>query len=83
MRGNEITFQVNESPEEGYEARALGHAIFTQADDWKELKYMLRDAVHCHFNPEEKPRLINIHYVYDEVIQVGEEVSEIEEIAAV
>ena len=30
----EITFQVRPSPEGGYEARALGHSIFTEADDW-------------------------------------------------
>ena len=75
MRGNEITFQVIESPEGGYEAWALGHNIVTEADDWKELKEMLRDAVHCHFDAEDKPKLINIHFVRDEVIEVGEEVT--------
>ena len=82
MWGTEITFEVRESLEGGYEARALGHAILTQAEDWKELKYMLRDAVHCHFDPEDKPKLINIHFVRDEVIEVGEPVSEVEEIVA-
>ena len=79
---NEITFQVIASPEGGYEAWALGHNIVTEADDWKQLKYMLRDAVHCHFDAGEKPKLINIHFVHDEVIEVGEPVSEIEEIVA-
>lgn len=73
MWGSEITFEVRESPEGGYEARALGHAIFTQGDNWEELKEMLRDSVHCHFDPDEKPKLINIHFVRDEVIDVGEE----------
>ena len=82
MKINEITFQVIESLEGGYEAWALGHNIVTEADDWKELKYMLRDAVHCHFNAEDKPKVINIHFVHDEVIEVGEPVSEVEEIAA-
>ena len=81
MWGTEVTFEVRESPEGGYEARALGYGIFTEADDWKELKYNLRDAVHCHFDPGERPKLINIHFVRDEVIEVGEAVSEIEEIA--
>ena len=80
MWGTEITFEVRESPEGGYKARALGHPIFTQAEGWKELKYMVQDAVHCHFDPEEKPKLINIHFVRDEVIEVGEPVSEIEHI---
>ena len=73
MWGTEVTFEVRESPEGGYEARALGHAIFTQADDWKDLKAMLRDAVHCHFDSDDKPKFINIHFVKDEVIEVGEE----------
>lgn len=75
MWGTEITFEVRESTEGGYEARGLGHAIFTQGDDWKDLKEMLRDAVHCHFDPEDRPKLINIHFVRDEVIEVGEEVT--------
>ena len=72
---NEVTFVIRESPEGGYEAHALGHAIVTQADDWHELKYMLRDAVHCHFEAAELPKLINIHFVRDEIIEVGDPVS--------
>ena len=45
MPANEIVFQVWESPERGYEARAVGYSIFTQGDDWEDLKFMLRDAV--------------------------------------
>ncbi len=47
--GTEIIFAVEESPEGGYEARALGHSIYTQAATLEELKEMLRDAVRCHF----------------------------------
>ena len=36
----EIIFQVIPSPEGGYEARALGYSIFTEADDWQQLKEM-------------------------------------------
>jgi hypothetical protein len=50
MAQSEIIFSIQESPEGGYEARALGHAIFTQADSMEELKTMLRDAVECHFS---------------------------------
>ena len=70
MPDSEITFQVCESPEGGYEAHALGYSIFTEADDWERLKYMLRDAVLCHFEDGEAPRLIHIHLVRDEVISV-------------
>ena len=44
-----IVFQVRESPEGGYEARAVGHGIFTEADSWEYLREMMRDAVLCHF----------------------------------
>lgn len=65
----EVTFAVQEDLESGgYCARALGYGIFTQAEDWKELKAMVRDAVECHFDPEERPKLINLHFVSDEVI---------------
>jgi hypothetical protein len=50
MTRSEIVFLVRESPEGGFEARALRHAVFTQADSMDELKAMLRDAVACHFS---------------------------------
>lgn len=68
MAEKEIIFLVEESPEGGYEARALGHAIFTEADTFEELKEMVRDAVHCHFDESEKPVLIRLYLVKDEVI---------------
>jgi hypothetical protein len=68
MSQTEIIFAVQESPEGGYEARALGHSIFSQAETLDELKVMLRDAVACHFADGEKPSLIRLHVVKDEVI---------------
>lgn len=66
----EIIFTVAESPEGGYEARALGHSIYTQADTLPELKSMVQDAVRCHFDEADRPRLIRLHLVKDEVIAV-------------
>jgi hypothetical protein len=68
MSETEIIFSVQESAEGGYEARALGFSIFTQADTLPELKSMLRDAVACHFTNADKPRVIRLHMVKDEVI---------------
>lgn len=68
MIQSEIIFSVQESPEGGYEAHALGHAIFTQADSMDELKTMLRDAVACHFGDDAKPSVIRLHMIKDEVI---------------
>jgi len=68
MTQSEIIFTVKESPKGGYEARALDYSIFTQADSIDELKTMIRDAVSCHFENGEKPSVIRLHMVTDEVI---------------
>lgn len=70
MPNSEIIFAVQESPEGGFEARALGFSIFTQADSLEELKTAIRDAVSCHFDADSKPALIRLHIVKDEVIPV-------------
>ncbi len=70
VRANEVIFEVAESPDGGYDARALGHSIFTQGDDWADLKAMARDAVLCHFEEGEAPRVIRLHLVLDEAIAV-------------
>jgi predicted RNase H-like HicB family nuclease len=65
----EIVFQIEEDPEGGYTARALGASIFTQADTVEELRAMIRDAVRCHFDdPEKRPKMIRLHFCRDEVI---------------
>ncbi len=56
----EIIFSVQESPEGGYDARALGFSIFTQADSLKKLKTMIRDAVSCHFEEGIKHIIIRL-----------------------
>lgn len=55
---NEIIFVVEEAAEGGYAARALGHSIFTEADMREALKDAVRNAVQCHFDELEAPRLI-------------------------
>ena len=67
---NEIIFTVTESLDGGYEAQAVGHSIYTQCDEYHELSEILRDAVKCHFDEDELPSLIRIHWVKDEVIAV-------------
>jgi predicted RNase H-like HicB family nuclease len=69
MSMQEIIFIVTEDESGGYNARAIGHGIFTQAETREELEQMVRDAVRCHFEPEQAvPKLIHLHYVHDEVI---------------
>lgn len=68
MKPSEIVFVAQNSPEGGYEARALGHAIFTQAESLDELREMVRDAVCCHFGSDSAQCLIRLHFVNDGVI---------------
>jgi predicted RNase H-like HicB family nuclease len=65
---SEIIFSVEEDPEGGYVAEALGHSIVTQADTMEELREMVRDAVRCHFDEGARPVVIRLHMVRDEVI---------------
>jgi hypothetical protein len=65
---NEIIFVVEESREGGYEARALSHSIFTEADTLDEIRSMVKDAVRCHFDETDRPRIIRLHIVRDEVL---------------
>lgn len=65
---NEIIFLVQEDPEGGYTARALGESIFTEADTWDELKEMVHDAVNVHFDENQKPAIIRLHLVREEVL---------------
>jgi len=63
----EIIFIVEESPEGGYEARALGHSIFTEAETIEELKENVKEAIHCHFEVD-IPKIIRLHYIKEEII---------------
>jgi hypothetical protein len=67
---DEIIFIIEESKEGGFEARALSHSIFSEAEDMVSLKKEIRDAVFCHFEKENMPKLIRLHLVKDEVLAV-------------
>ena len=64
----EIFFLIKESPEGGFEAEALGQAIFTEADTVEELKSQIKDAVSCHFEEKDRPAIIRLRFVREEVI---------------
>lgn len=67
----ELIFEVRDAEEGGFFARALGHAIFTEAETWEQLKTRVREAAQLHFeDPSELPNLIQLHYVKDEIIPI-------------
>jgi hypothetical protein len=65
---NEIIFLIEEAPEGGYTARALGPSILTGAESLDALREEIRDAVRCHFDEGRSPRVIRLHFVREEVI---------------
>jgi hypothetical protein len=65
---SEIVFVVQDAPEGGYVARAVGRSIHTQADTFADLHQRVRDAVRRDFENHAAPRLIRLHFVRDEVI---------------
>lgn len=68
MGTNEIILVVEEAPEGGFTAHALGASIFTEADTLAELRVKVREAVECHFEDENRPAIIRLHFVREEVL---------------
>lgn len=64
----EIIFLIKDSIDGGYEAKAVGFSIFTEAETMENLKSNIVEAVDCHFDKNKKPRLIGLHYIKEEII---------------
>lgn len=64
----ELLFVVEEQDDGGFLASAVGASIVTQAEMLEELRAMVRDAAACHFDEADRPRMIRLHSVRDEVI---------------
>lgn len=67
---NEVFFLVEEALEGGYTAKALSESIFTEGETIDELKVNIREAVHCHFEEENLPKIIRLHLVKEELLVV-------------
>ncbi len=67
---SEIIFVVENSDEGGYTAKSLGYSIYTEAETLDELKENVKDAIKCHFDEKEIPRIARLHIVKDEVIAI-------------
>lgn len=66
----ELIFLVEEAPEGGFTARALGESIFIEAEDLATLHEQVRDAVRCHFEEGRQPKVVRLHFVREELIAV-------------
>ena len=65
----EVLFNVEEADGGGYIATAATEGIVTEAESVADLHRQVRDAVACHYDAgEDRPRLIRLHFVRDEVL---------------
>ena len=65
----ELIFEVRDAEEGGLYARALGYGIFTEGETRDELRSNVLEAVSIHFeDATTRPRLVQLHYVKDELI---------------
>lgn len=58
----ELIFLIEDAPEGGFQARALGASIFTEAEDLAELRHNIREAVDCHFEEGCKPGIVRLQF---------------------
>jgi predicted RNase H-like HicB family nuclease len=66
---HELVFEVTQEPDGGFAAECLTESIFTQADNWEELRRNAKEAVAAYyFDRTERPALIRLHLVRDEVL---------------
>ncbi len=64
----EIIFVLEDDPDGGYSARALGFSIFVQGETIEELKTNIKDALKCHFEKDEDiPKVIRLHQVKEDI----------------
>ena len=62
----EIIFLVEEDPEGGYTAQALGHSIFTEGETLAEVRENVKDALKCHFDEIDRPLFVRLHIVKED-----------------
>ncbi|HXS95415.1 MAG TPA: hypothetical protein VN736_12485 [Candidatus Limnocylindrales bacterium] len=65
----ELIFEIRDAEDGGFYARALGHATFTEVETWEDLRANVLESVSLHFEDAAvRPRLVQMHYVRDELI---------------
>ena len=64
----ELVFSVAQEADGGFVAECLSHDIFTEGDNWDELRSNVQEAVTAYFFDQPKPEQIRLHLVRDEVL---------------
>ena len=66
---NEIVFEVSQETDGGFVAECLTEGIFTQADNWEDLRKNVKETVAAYyFDHPKQPEVIRLHLVRDEVL---------------
>ena len=72
MKGmDELVFEVAQEADGGFSAECLTENIFTQADNWPELRTNVKDAVDAFYFDQPRPSRVRLHLVRDEVLSVA------------
>jgi predicted RNase H-like HicB family nuclease len=64
----EIVLSVTQEADGGFVAECLSHDIFTQGDNWEQLRKNVQEAVSAYFFDQTKPARVRLHLVRDEVL---------------
>ena len=63
----ELIFEVTQEADGGFCAECLTLDIFTQGDDWDDLRANVKDAVKAYFFDAPIPERVRLHLVRDEL----------------
>lgn len=67
----EIVFEIAQDADGGYTAEAIGESIFTQADNWNDLRANVKEAVKAFYFDSALPASVRLRLVRDEVLAVA------------
>ncbi len=69
---SELVFEVSQGADGGFVAECLTEGIFTQADNWEELRPNVKEATAAYFfDRPERPAAIRLRLICDEVLAYG------------
>jgi hypothetical protein len=69
---SELVFEVTQEADGGLVAECLTENIYTQADNWEQLRQNVREAVAAYyFDRAQRPAAIRLHFVREEILAEG------------
>jgi predicted RNase H-like HicB family nuclease len=71
MKQEALIFEISQETDGGYVAECLTENIFTQADNWDDLRKNIREAVTAFYFDKQVPSVIRLHFVRDELLSAA------------